>query len=331
MNASTSSFSVRKNFILLLLLTISGSVILCWGFMVFIVIVTGGPIFQDKSQLFLDIFMAFIFPFFLAAGISIFSLILTVIVRQKWWIAVPASIFLLGVPLAAYVITWLGSWVARIFYIPTPEDAERTKQFLSMSVSTKEDKKEDKPDADIDNLKKMKLLLEEGLITQEEFDVQKQKVISTLSQEAVVQTLPRYFSIWQTTIAAAVGGFLAGAILISMNFKRLGDKDRFKGALLVGGIGYFISVLLSIFTTVFFVGIDPRLIIPINLVYPIIVYLWHKEALKPILAPLVEAKQARNESWWVVAGISFLVLVFYFVSLFPIAIVLSYFLPSAAG
>ncbi|HEX2995108.1 MAG TPA: hypothetical protein VHP14_09790, partial [Anaerolineales bacterium] len=145
MNASTSSFSVRKNFILILLLTIGGSVILCWAAMVFIVIVTGGPIFQDRSQLFLDIFMAFIFPFLFAAGISIFSLILAAIVRQKWWIAIPVSIFLLGLPLFAYVITWLASWVARIFYIPTPEDTERTRQFLSMSFGSKDDKKEDRP------------------------------------------------------------------------------------------------------------------------------------------------------------------------------------------
>ncbi|HEX2997516.1 MAG TPA: SHOCT domain-containing protein [Anaerolineales bacterium] len=329
MNASTRSFSVRKNFILLLLLTIGGSVILCWAAMIFIVIVTGGPIFQDKSQLFLDIFMAFIFPFLFATGVSVFSLILAAIVRQKWWIAVPISIFLLGLPLFAYVITWLASWVARIFYIPTPEDAERTRQFLSMSFGAKEDKQESKPDADIENLKKMKRLLEEGLITQEEFDVQKQKVVSTLSREAVIQTLPRYFSIWQTTIAAVLGGFLAGALLIAMDFKRLGDKDKFKGALIVGVVGYFVSILLSIFTTVFFVGIDPRLIIPINLVYPIIIYLWHNETLKPALAPLMDSKQARNESWWMVVGISFLVLVFYFISIFPIAIVVSFFLPAA--
>ncbi|HMB22326.1 MAG TPA: hypothetical protein VKP08_05845, partial [Anaerolineales bacterium] len=146
----------------------------------------------------------------------------------------------------------------------------------------------------------------------------------------VIQTLPRYFSIWQTTIAAVLGGFLAGALLIAMDFKRLGDKDKFKGALIVGVVGYFVSILLSIFTTVFFVGIDPRLIIPINLVYPIIIYLWHNETLKPVLAPLTGAKQARNESWWVVVGISFLVLVFYFISIFPIAIVVSFFLPAAS-
>ena len=325
MNSSTSSFSVRKNFILLLLLSIGGSVILCWALFVFVVFVTGGPIFQDKSQVFLDIFMAFIFPFFLGAVISVFSLILTVIVRQKWWISVPASIFLLGTPLFAYVITWLGSWVARLFYIPTPEDAERTKQFLSMSVTPKDTK----PDADIENIRKMKLLLDEGIITQDEFAAQKQKVISTLNYAAIAKTLPRYFSIWQTTAAAVLGGFLAGAILISMNFKRLGDKDRFKGALIVGGVGYFVSILLSIFTTVFVTNLNPWLIIPINLVYPIIIYLWHNEAIRQTIAALMEAKQARSESWWVVLGVSFLVIVFYFLSLLPLAIIMTYFLPAA--
>src|SRR5512138_309433 len=119
MASSTSSFSVRKNFILLLLLCIGGSVVLCWALMILIVIVTGGPIFHDKSQLFLDIFGAFILPFFFGAGIGVACLILTALARQKWWIAVPASILLLGLPLVAYLVTWLASWIVRLVYIPT--------------------------------------------------------------------------------------------------------------------------------------------------------------------------------------------------------------------
>lgn len=325
MNPSTSRFSIRKNFILLLLLSISAAIVLCWFSFVFLVIATGGPIFQDRSQVGMDFFLAFIFPFFLGVAISIFSLILTAVVRQKWWIAVPASIFLLGLPLAAYVVTWLGSWIARLFYIPTPEDAERTKQFLSMSVSPKEDK----PDPDVETIKKMKLLLEEGIITQEEFAAQKQKILSAVSSEATAQSLPRFFSIWQATAAALLGGFLAGAILISMDFKRLGDKDRFKGALVIGIVGFLISILLSA-VTMMFIGTDlyPVMIIAVTLVYPIVIYLWHNEALKPTIASLVEAKQARSESWWLVLGVCCLVLVFNYLSVIPAALLLAYFQPA---
>jgi hypothetical protein len=324
MNTSSSSFSVRKNFIILLLLTISGIVVTCWLLLMLLVIMTGGPIFQDKSQLSLDIFMVFLFPFFLAIMTSVFSLLFTAIARQKWWISVPLSILLLGLPLAAYVFTWFASWVARLFYIVTPEDEERTKKFLSMSIGSKTEK----PVSEIEQIKKMKLLLDEGIITQDEFNLQKQKVLSDINSKLTIQSAPRYFSIWQTTVAAALGGFLAGAVLIAINFKRLDKKEQFKSSLFVGIIGFMIAVTISVSTTMILTSLPDWLIVPVTIVYPILIYLWHNEAMKDTVSILVKTKQAKNESWWLVLGVSLVTLVLNYLVAIPVLIIIAYFQPT---
>lgn len=324
MNTSMRSFSVRQNFIILLLLTISGIVVTCWLLLMLLVIMIGGPIFQDKSQMSLDIFMVFLFPFFLAIITSIFSLIFTAIARQKWWISVPLSILLLGLPLAAYIFTWFASWVARLFYISTPEDEERTKKFLSMSIVSKAEK----PTSDIEQIKKMKLLLDEGIITQDEFNLQKQKILSDINSEVTIQNAPRYFSIWQATIAAALGGFLAGAILIAINFKRLNKKEQFKGSLFAGVIGFMIAVTISTATTMIVTSLPIWLIIPVTIVYPILIYLWHNETMKDEISNLVATKQAKNESWWLVLGISFATIVINYLVAIPVLIIIAYFQPT---
>lgn len=321
MNTSTSSFSVRKNFILLLFLTISGIVLICWFLFILLGIVAGAPIFQDESHLSLDIFAVFLFPFFLATITGVFSLIFTAIMRQKWWISVPLSILLLGFPLAAYIFTWLASWVARLFYISTPEDEERTKKFLSMSIASPTDKS----NIDIEYIKKMKLLLDEGIITQDEFMLQKQKVLSNISKEIETQNVPHYFSIWQAVVAAVLGGFLAGAILIAINFKRLGNKEQFNGSLLAGFIGFIIAVTISVSTTMLVTSLPIWLIIPVTVTYPIFIYLWYNEAMKDTVSALIITKQARNESWWLVLGISLVVVVFNYLVAIPILILLAYF------
>ncbi len=324
MNTSTRSFSVRQNFIILLLLTISGIVVTCWLLLMLLVIMTGGPIFQDKSQTSLDIFMVFLFPFFLAIITSIFSLIFTAIARQKWWISVPLSILLLGLPLVAYIFTWFASWVARLFYISTPEDEERTKKFLSMSIVSKAEK----PASDVEQIKKMKLLLDEGIISQDEFNLQKQKVLSDINKEITMQNAPRYFSVWQATIAAVVGGFLAGAILIAINFRRLDKKEQFKGSLIVGVIGFMIAVTISTATTMIVTSLPIWLIIPVTIVYPILIYLWHNEAMKDEISNLIATKQAKNESWWLVLGISLVTIVINYIVAISVLIIIAYFQPT---
>jgi len=284
----------------------------------------GSPIFQDKSQITLELFTVFIFPFFLAAFTSIFSLILTAIARQKWWISVPLSILLLGLPLAAYIFTWLASWIARLFYISTQEDEERTKKFLSMSIASKIEK----PASDVEQIKKMKLLLDEGIISQDEFNLQKEKILSDISKEITIQNAPRYFSVWQATIAAVLGGFLAGAILIAINFKRLDKKEQFKGSLIAGVIGFMIAVTISTATTMIVTSLPIWLIIPVTIVYPILIYLWHNETMKDEIGNLVATKQAKTESWWLVLGISLVTIVINYLVAIPVLIIIAYFQPT---
>ena len=325
MNPSRNSFSVRKNFILLLFLTIGGIVVTCWFLLMLLVIAAGGPIFQDKSRVYLDVFMVFLFPFFLAAITGIFSIIFTAVVRQKWWVSVPVSILLFGLPVGAYVFTWAVSWIARLFYISTPEDEERTRKFLSMTIAPQNEK----PDTEVGQIRKMKLLLDEGIITQDEFAVQKQKVLSKISSEMAAQNTPRFFSIWQATAAAALGGFLAGAVLIGINFKRLGSNNQVKGALLFGFIGFMIAVTISVSTTMLVTGLPYALIIPVTVVYPVVIYLWHNETMKETIGTLIKSKQARSESWWLVLGISFAAVVLHYLVAIPIFILLAYFQPAA--
>lgn len=320
------SFSVRKNFIILLLLTISGIVVTCWLLLMLFVIMINGPIFQDKSQISLDIFMVFLFPFFLALITSVFSLILTAIARQKWWISIPLSILLLGLPLIAYTFTWLASWIARLFYISTPEDEERTKRFLSMSIVSKTEKP---ISSEIERMKKIKTLLDEGIVTQAEFDLQKEKVLSDISKEITIKNAPRYFSVWQAVIAAALGGFLAGAILVAINFKRLDKKEQFRGGLIVGAAGFIISMTISAATTMIVTSLPIWLIIPVTIVYPILIYLWHNETMKDEINNLIATKQAKNESWWLVLGISLVVIVINYLAAIPALIIIAYFQTAA--
>lgn len=323
-----NNFSVRKNFILLLFLTIAAIVILCWFSFVFLAFISGAPIFQDESSLLLDIFMVFVFPFFIGGLAGLLSLIFTALLRQKWWISVPVSILLLGLPLAAYMTTWIASWIARLFYIATPEDAERTKRFLSMSIAPAEEA----VDPEVEKMLRLKRLLDNGIITPDEFEAQRQKVVSAGSVSAAAPARPRYFSLWQVVVAAILGGFLAGAALIAINFRRLNHKDQYTGALIVCLVGYFASILISAFAAVVVAGFNPWLIMLIPMVYPVIVYLWHNEAQQPLLRELLTSGRAKNESWWLTLGISFVALVFSFLGAILMAVILvSLFQPALTG
>jgi hypothetical protein len=174
----------------------------------------------------------------------------------------------------------------------------------------------------------MKLLLDEGIITQDEFNLQKQKVLSDINSELTIQNAPRYFSIWQATAAAALGGFLAGAVLIAINFKRLDKKEQFKGSLFIGVIGFMIAVTISVSTTMILTSLPIWLIFPVTIVYPILIYLWHNEAMKDTVSILVKTKQAKNESWWLVLGISIVTVVLNYLVAIPVLIIIAYFQPA---
>ncbi len=324
MTASSNRFSIRKNFITLLLVTMGGGVLLCWLLFMFLAFVSKAPIFQDEHQRSLDIFMVFIFPFILAVIVMVASLILAAILRQKWWIAAPLSILLLGAPLVAYVVVWLASWIARLFYIPTPEDEERTNRFFSMSIV----QKAEPPDADIAQIRKMKTLLDEGVITSDEFTLQKQKVFTNINEEITKRNVPRYFSIWQAVAAAAFGGFAAGALLIALNFKKLKREDQFRGSLLIVFIGLIVSATLNVLISTLVSNLPVWFNISLTATYPILIYLWYNETIRNDIGELVAKEQARNESWWLAAGLSLVAFVLLFFTLIPIFALVAYFRPA---
>jgi len=332
MSTSNNHFSPRRNFIFLLFLSISGMVISCWALMMLLVLTTGGPIFQDPSQLSMDLFGVFVLPFILAVIVSLSSLILTAVLRQKWWIALPISVILLGAPLVAYIITWIASWIARLFYQPTAEDEERTQRFLSLSVLPSEKRTETiRPDDDVESLRKLKLLKDEGILSAEEFETQKQRFMDNLNATQTYQNLPRFFSIWQAAITALFGGFLAGAVMIAINHSRLHAKDHAMASVIFGFIGHLVSLAISASIAIFFTSINPLFVIPVTFVNPIIIYLWYNESQKPTVGQSFSTKQARAESWWMVLGINFLAVIFAYVSLIPIVVLLSIFYPTWAG
>ncbi len=322
MSSSKNNFSIRKNFVLLLLLSIIGIIVICWFLLMLIPISSGDIIFVEESERNFDLFMVFVFPFFIGAFVSVFSIISTAILRQKWWISVPVTLFFLGAPLIGYVILWIGTWIARYFYIPTPEDEIRTKKILDMSITHTEEER----DKDILRIKQMKSLLDDEIITKEEFAIQKESLFTNIEKKEKEKELIRFFSIWQATLSTILGGFLSGAVIIAINYKRLRNNEFYKNSLLVGFIGQtgigILSLLLALFLP------DFTVVYLATLIYPVAIYLWYNETQQKQIPSLRATGEARKESWWLVLGIAFLSFAFHAILSFILWILSSFFYPA---
>jgi hypothetical protein len=275
--------SIRMNFILLLLLSITAILVSFWLFFVSIAMVAGESIFQSMDSLWFDLFMAFLFPLIVGILISSFSIILSVILRQKWWIAVPGTIILLGTPLIAFAITWIGSQIARLFYLATPKDLQLTKRLLKMTIKPRKG-----------------YLPGDG-----------ENGAETISQKSYL------FSLWQSTIAAIFGGFFGGGLVLSLNFKKMGGKNYFGLALIISLLLQFALVVVITGVSRMYPHPDFVILIPFMLAIPISIYLLHYELQNEEIELAISTGQVEKESWWSVLGLILISFLFNVLCIFP--------------
>ncbi|MCC7117964.1 MAG: SHOCT domain-containing protein [Anaerolineales bacterium] len=292
MNVKKPTFSVKRNFLVLLFLLLSLTTIFCC-FVILIPGIVEGNFFEDSKELGLALFTIFILPFIVGAITSAVILLLSLIARQAWWISLPVSIVLLGAPQLAYALVWAASWVARFFYEPTPEDEARTKSFFGMAI-VKEQKIED----ETAKLRQMKLLLDDGILTQAEFDAQKNQYLARYEAEQKQDDLPRLFSIWQVALAALLGGLVSGAILMALNYRRLKDNQQMIISFLAGAVGQFLVFVLTGALIYMIPDINSYLLFSINFIYPLILYLWYSETQRTAVNELLFKREAVGASWW---------------------------------
>jgi hypothetical protein len=302
--ANNSKNNFRNNFILLTFISNTFLVLTPWYLLTFI---GGADVFHSSNNFLLDISNIFISPLIWGMGMSGIAIILTSLVRKKWWIAIPVTIILFGIPLLALAVTWLGTLIASIFYQPTEKDLRRTKIFLNLDTGVTYEKKfED----EIEKLKRTKKMLDENLITQEDYDQQKRNLLLEIEQNETepekYQKVISLFSSTQIVVSAILGGFLGGALLIILNYKRLGNSADAKRSFIVTFYVMFIALVVSITLTGFISPYQNRFIFLLSFIYPAAIYLWHKETQKSEVDSLVSSKSAKIASWFpvIILGIA---------------------------
>lgn len=293
MDQQKQPFSVKKNFLVLLFLLIGALTISCC-LLTMIPAAAEGILFgESREELPLSIFMVFVFPFIFSAFVSIAVLLLSLIARQRWPISLPVSILFLGAPQIAYLIVWAASWAAHFFYEPTPEDESRTKNFFGLSILP-----ERKMEDEAARLRQMKTLWDDGIITQEEFNAQKNQYLGAYQAKQKKAEAPRFFSVWQIAIAGILGGIFGGAILIALNYRRLKNNRLALTSFLAGFIGQVIFLALNYALVVVAPDLEFYAIFLVFLIYPIILYIWYAETQKETINELFLRQAAVQASWW---------------------------------
>lgn len=264
--------------------------VIFWFLFIIIAALGGSTVFRNPDELFVDIFMVFIFPFIVGGTISGISLVLTALIRQKWWVSISAIIVLFGTPILALAFTWIGSLIARAFYLPSDEDKNRVKRFLNMNI----------------------------------IPADNNEFLNPLLGQEKNESATKLFSSIQVVAAALLGGFLGGALLISLNHKRLKETEKAKKSLIITLTGWVIVSALSILLTGFVSLSQNPSILLISLIYPVIIYLWYKKSQKEQIDSLLTSKSAKSSSWLLVAFIGVVVpLIIQVITIFSLVWVLT--------
>ena len=236
------------------------------------------------------------FPSFLTASLVIFFISLLVVMFSrisslKWWNAILVTFFFLGMPFISWILALIGAQIARLFYVPTVKDVNETWDNTKMNIKPR---------------KKYLPVYEEYLASRN------------------IET-PYYFSLWQSTIAAMFGGFLGGGLMLSINYKQLGDKKRF-------AIGLAASILLQFILILFIYGfleLNEQIkfvnIFPFLLFIPTLTYLLYNEFLLERIEPQVSTQNFKRVSWWSVFCVIFITLIFLLYCLDPVILILQAF------
>jgi hypothetical protein len=305
MGQAAEKNSFRTDFVLLLHLSIIAFFTAGWFLLLLILSASGERILRDGA----DFFMAFVFPLIFGTFLSVIAVSLSNILRQKWWIALFGTILLLGTPLIAWVITWIGKQIARFFYLATPSDLEKTILVLNMKVTPRMEKESATYDSEAARLETLPLV--------KEVNVESVKAPKARSETKKPKPdLPQFFSLWQCAIASLFGGVFAGGLMLSANYKHLQERRNYIIGIIVSLVGQFALLMLVIGLS--YSDSSAVALIPIVLGISIGVYFWHNELQQEEIEHALESESAKKRSWWVVIG--FVVLAWIFIAIFnPLA------------
>ena len=276
--------TIRNHFIFLLLSCITGFLVMLWFFVLIIAVLAGETLFYSIDSLAVDLFQVFILPILLCITIAALSIAMSIILRQKWWIALLGTIFLLGMPLIGFAITWIGSKLAYPFYLPTSRDMQQTKRILKMTVKPKNGQPS----------------------TEEEY----------------APAGLYFFTLRQSTIAALFGGFFGGGLSLAINHKNLGEKSSYRWWIAIGLLLQFGGIAAFFAIVDYYRYLDYVMILPFLLAIPVLIYLWHHEAQETIINNAIANQKAEQESWWRVIGLISYSIFFDFVCILPIGLLI---------
>ena len=270
---------IRGDFSILLFLIVQGLLFFGWLIIWLIDRYSTNPVYRQAYSLgeFLGLLVTvFLFIFF----INMIMMMLSKVVSLKWWVALPIIFLLLGTPIISWILTFIGAQIARFFYIPTVEDLIEIRK--DYKITLKPQKK---------YLPVYEVFLKAGVIEK-----------------------PYTFSLWQSTIAALFGGFLGGGLLLSVNYKQLGQKWRF-------AIGLVLSVLLQFFLILMVFAIlewneDITIVhlLPFLLFIPVLCHQIYSEFLQDKIPPLIANGEAKQASWWSIFWVFIIMLFFLLIS-----------------
>jgi hypothetical protein len=281
---------IRGDFTLLLFLGTHGFIFWTW-FIIWMPELYSTTSRYIKAHLGESLLVFIILPYVLTFIATLFIMQLSVLFRIKWWNAIILTFFLLGTPFISWILTLIGTQIARLFYIPTVTDLSETKKSLLLTV---------KP-------RKKYIAIYEQFMDEQPYEK------------------PYYFSIWQSTLSALFGGFLGGGLLLSVNYKQLGDKKRFAIGLTASMLLQFILILviyafLELNEQVKFIYLFPFL-----LFIPALTNLLYKEFLQEKIATHVSAENLEKAPWWSVFCVFLITLMFLFFCHDPVVLILQAF------
>lgn len=168
---------IRSNYNLLLFLVIPLIPLVLW-WLLMLLVAFSGTLFDDPSQIGMNIFMVFFFPLIVAPIISGLAMLITRL------ISIPGigCLIIVGlgfiIPLVAFVLVFLGSLITRKLYIG---DLEKIPDLMPKKTNKNDiEAPKEVNDESVEQLSKLKDLLDKGLITSQDFETKKDEILSKM-------------------------------------------------------------------------------------------------------------------------------------------------------
>lgn len=154
---------LRRNYNLLLFLVTSSVLAFLWGVLMVLNFISG-TLFTDSSKLGMDLFVVFIFPLItipIISGLALLIAKLLDIPVIRWLVILGLGV---AIPIVAFVWVYTSHIITRKLYIGRLESKGVT---ILRSAST-------------DKLVQLKEMLDQGLITQKDFELKKIDILAKM-------------------------------------------------------------------------------------------------------------------------------------------------------